>query len=152
MSMINAQRGVQIQQSPRENASHDITAISGIYVAVFSAQFAFEYSPIPCSQPALHHPPPAARMSTSASLFESFLGGLEASLSVLLTLGYGVAAARFGLIGPTAMKDASRLCNKLFLPALLIVNVGSQLSVSNLDKYWPVLGQSDDDMLRAAHC
>ncbi|KAG8852945.1 hypothetical protein FRB96_008464 [Tulasnella sp. 330] len=78
-------------------------------------------------------------MSTSASLFESFLGGLEASLSVLLTLGYGVAAARFGLIGHAAIKDASRLCNKLFLPALLIVNVGSQLNAGNLDKYWPVL-------------
>ncbi|KAG8856613.1 hypothetical protein FRB96_006373 [Tulasnella sp. 330] len=78
-------------------------------------------------------------MSTYPSLFESFLGGLEASLSVLLTLGYGVAAARFGLISPIAMKDASRLCNKLFLPALLFVNVGSQLTGDNLDKYWPVL-------------
>ncbi|KAG9000837.1 hypothetical protein FRB94_005115 [Tulasnella sp. JGI-2019a] len=78
-------------------------------------------------------------MSTSASLLESFLGGLEASLSVLLTLAYGVAAARFGLISETAMKDVSRLCNKLFLPAILIVNVGSQLRMENLDKYWPVL-------------
>ncbi|KAG8884986.1 hypothetical protein FRB98_002074 [Tulasnella sp. 332] len=89
-------------------------------------------------------------MSTYASLFESFLGGLEASLSVLLTLGYGVAAARFGLISPVAMKDASRLCNKLFLPALLFVNVGSQLTGDNLDKYWPVLCQSYDSLLLMA--
>lgn len=79
-------------------------------------------------------------MSTKSSLLESFLGGLEASLSVLLTLGYGVVAARVGLIGHSAMKDVSKLCNKLFLPALLIVNVGGQLTAGNLDKYWPILG------------
>lgn len=86
-------------------------------------------------------------MSTKASLVESFLGGLEASLSVLLTLCYGVIAARLGLIGQSSMKDVSKLCNKLFLPALLIVNVGGQLTLSELNKYWPILGELSDATL-----
>lgn len=74
-----------------------------------------------------------------APLLDAFLGGLEASISVLLTLGYGVLAGHLGLVSEQTTKDVSKLCNKFFLPALLVVNVGSQLSMSNLDKYWPVL-------------
>lgn len=77
----------------------------------------------------------------SSGLWPSFLGGLQASLSVLLTLGYGVLAGRIGLIRPSSMKDVSKLCNKMFLPALLIVNVGEQITAGELHKYWPVLGE-----------
>nr|POE47369.1 hypothetical protein CFP56_00700 [Quercus suber] len=51
-----------------------------------------------------------------------FLGALQASIAVLLTILAGVVAAQFDLIGETSAKEISKLCVKLFLPALLIVN------------------------------
>lgn len=56
-----------------------------------------------------------------------FLAALQASLSVLLTILAGVVAVQFDLISEAASKEVSKLCTKLFLPALLITNVGSQL-------------------------
>lgn len=68
-----------------------------------------------------------------------FLGALQASLSVLLTISYGVVAAQFKLLSEAAAKDISTTCVRLFLPALLITNVGSQLSVEALPRFVPVL-------------
>lgn len=56
-----------------------------------------------------------------------FLAALQASVSVLLTIFVGVVAVQFDLISEPASKEVSKLCTKLFLPALLITNVGSQL-------------------------
>lgn len=56
-----------------------------------------------------------------------FLAALQASLSVLLTIFVGVVAVQFDLISEPASKEVSKLCTKLFLPALLVTNVGSQL-------------------------
>lgn len=66
-----------------------------------------------------------------------FTGALQASLAVLLTIFYGVIAAQFDLLSEKSAKDISKACVRLFLPALLIVNVGQQLSlesVSNIAK------------------
>jgi auxin efflux carrier family protein len=85
----------------------------------------------------------AEKMSSSgASLLQSFLGALQASLSVLLTLSYGVLAAHLRLIHDYSVKDVSNLCVKMFLPALLLTNIGSQLSVDKIDNYAPVFGMS----------
>lgn len=56
-----------------------------------------------------------------------FLAALQASVSVLLTIFVGVVAVQFDLISEPASKEVSKLCTKLFLPALLITNVGSQI-------------------------
>lgn len=56
-----------------------------------------------------------------------FLGALQASFAVLLTIFYGVLAAQFNLISESSAKDVSKACVRLFLPALLIINVGEQL-------------------------
>lgn len=56
-----------------------------------------------------------------------FLAALQASVSVLLTILVGVIAVQFELISEPASKEVSKLCTKLFLPALLVTNVGSQL-------------------------
>lgn len=56
-----------------------------------------------------------------------FLGALQASFAVLLTIFYGVLAAQFNLISEASAKDVSKACVRLFLPALLIINVGEQL-------------------------
>lgn len=56
-----------------------------------------------------------------------FIAALQASVAVLLTIFVGVIAVQFNLISEPASKEVSKLCTKLFLPALLITNVGSQL-------------------------
>ncbi|KAG0638281.1 membrane transport protein-domain-containing protein [Tuber brumale] len=74
-----------------------------------------------------------------ASLKQSFLGALQASLSVLLTLGYGVLSAKLRLVHPRSVGDVSRLCVDMFLPALLITSIGRQLTLEGVGNYAPFL-------------
>ncbi|KAI9711610.1 MAG: hypothetical protein M1812_007132 [Candelaria pacifica] len=69
----------------------------------------------------------------------SFLGALQASLAVLLTIGYGVIASQFNILQESSAKDISKLCVRLFLPALLISNVGSQIHLDTVTRYVPIL-------------
>jgi len=75
----------------------------------------------------------------SESILTTFLGALQASLTVLLTISYGVLAARFNLLKESSAKDISNVCVKLFLPALLITNVGQELQPATAYRYVPVL-------------
>lgn len=79
---------------------------------------------------------------SSGSIVTAFLGALQASLSVLLTIGYGVIAAQFDLLQRSSAKDISKLCVRMFLPALLITNVGSQLHLDTAMRYVPILSMS----------
>ena len=72
----------------------------------------------------------------------SFLGALQASLSVLLVISYGVIAAQFDIIKADSTKQISTLCVRMFLPALLITNMGSQLHADTAVRYVPILGGS----------
>lgn len=72
--------------------------------------------------------------SGSQDLVVPFLGALQASVAVLLTIFYGVIAAQFNLISEGAAKDVSKACVRLFLPALLIVNVGSELHADTVSR------------------
>lgn len=74
-----------------------------------------------------------------SSTLVSFLGALQASLAVLLTISYGLVAARWKLINDKTARDISKTCIRLFLPALLITNVGSQLHYDTASKYIPIL-------------
>ncbi|CCX33948.1 membrane transport protein-domain-containing protein [Pyronema domesticum] len=74
----------------------------------------------------------------SSAIAASSLGAFQAALSVLLTLGYGVFAARYGIINSGTAKDVSQLCVKMFLPALLITNVGKQIDRENITNYVPI--------------
>lgn len=83
---------------------------------------------VPCSSSLQIHIPLITSMSgDSGSFVVPFLGALQASIAVLLTIFAGVIAAQFNLLGEASSKEISKVCVKLFLPALLIVNVGSQL-------------------------
>ncbi|KAL6235541.1 hypothetical protein BDW75DRAFT_209322 [Aspergillus navahoensis] len=73
------------------------------------------------------------------SLLTSFLGALQACVSVLLTLAYGVAARKFGLLQRSSIHDVSSLGVKVLLPALILVHLGEQLQLSNVLNYVPVL-------------
>ncbi|KAL8935357.1 MAG: hypothetical protein Q9211_004738 [Gyalolechia sp. 1 TL-2023] len=75
----------------------------------------------------------------SGSLTVSFLGALQASLSVLLTIGVGVLASQFNIIHQGTTKQLSTLCVRIFLPCLLISNIGSNLSPESSIRYGPIL-------------
>ncbi|TKA66763.1 hypothetical protein B0A55_09654 [Friedmanniomyces simplex] len=77
--------------------------------------------------------------SSSSSVVVPFLGALQASLSVLLTIAAGVLAAQTNLLSEKSSKEISKLCVRLFLPALLIVNVGSQLHLDTGIRYVPII-------------
>lgn len=77
----------------------------------------------------------------SSSVAASFVGALQASISVLLTIGYGVVAGQFGLLSQPSTKEINKICVRLFLPALLITNVGSQLDLDTAVRYIPVLSE-----------
>jgi len=70
-----------------------------------------------------------------------FLGALQASVAVLLTIAAGVIASQFQLIGETSSKEISKVAVRLFLPALLIVNVGEQLHAYTV-RFYPLSGSA----------
>ncbi|OTA64514.1 hypothetical protein K449DRAFT_392582 [Hypoxylon sp. EC38] len=75
----------------------------------------------------------------SSELLVSFLGAVQASLSVLLTISCGVVAAQFGLVTTEAAEQVSRLCVKVLLPCLLIIKLGSELHLDTAVRYVPVV-------------
>ena len=77
-----------------------------------------------------------------SEILTSFLGAIQASLSVLLVISYGVIAAQFDILSGDSTKQISALCVRMFLPALMITNVGSQLHADTGIRYVPILCKS----------
>lgn len=77
-----------------------------------------------------------------SSITASFIGALQASLSVLLIIGYGVIAAQFELLDEKSAKKISTICVQMFLPALLISNIGQELHWDTAGRYVPVVSES----------
>ena len=75
----------------------------------------------------------------SDELITSFLGALQASVSILLIIFYGALASQFKLVEGSTSKQVSALCVRMFLPALLMANVGSQLNADTGIRYVPIL-------------
>ena len=75
-----------------------------------------------------------------AGLLNSFLAAIQASLSVLLVIFYGIIAARFKLLDSTSAKAVSKICVKMFLPALLLTKIGSELHAGSAHRYLVILG------------
>lgn len=69
----------------------------------------------------------------------SFVAAVQASLSVLLVISYGAIAARFGLLNASNGKAISKICVRMFLPALLLVNIGSELHPGSANRYLIIL-------------
>jgi hypothetical protein len=74
-------------------------------------------------------------------IIQPLLGALQACVSVLLTLLWGVWARKLRLMKEESIKDMSGLGVKVFLPALIVVNLGSQLHLDTGLNYIPVLGR-----------
>jgi predicted permease len=68
-------------------------------------------------------------------LLDSFLAAIQASLSVLLVIFYGGVAAHLKLLNGASTKAISKICVRMFLPALLVVHIGSQLHSGSADRY-----------------
>jgi auxin efflux carrier family protein len=77
----------------------------------------------------------------SNGLLSTFLGALQASLAVLLTISYGVIAAQFKLLDGHSATSISKVCVRMFLPALLITRVGAELHLDTAARYVPVLSK-----------
>ncbi len=78
----------------------------------------------------------------SSELLVPFLGALQAAFSVLITIIFGVVAAQCNLLSVSAAKELSKLCVRMFLPALLIFKIGSNLHRDTGVRYIPILGKS----------
>lgn len=74
-----------------------------------------------------------------SGLFESFLGAIQASLSVLLVIFYGGIAAKLNILSAENTKPISKLCVRLFLPALLITKLGAQIELESVSRYGIIL-------------
>jgi auxin efflux carrier family protein len=68
-------------------------------------------------------------------LLNSFLAAIQASLSVLLVISYGTIAAKLKLLDGSSAKAISKVCVKIFLPALLLTKIGSELHASSAHLY-----------------
>lgn len=75
----------------------------------------------------------------STDLDVSFLGALQASVSVLLTIAVGVVASQFGILHQATTKELTSACVHIFLPCLLISNLGENLSTATAIRYAPIL-------------
>ncbi|KAG8672533.1 hypothetical protein FPOAC2_05928 [Fusarium poae] len=75
----------------------------------------------------------------SSSIKSTFVGAIQASASVLLTIFYGVIAGQTKLLSVETGRQISKICIKMFLPALLIVNLGTQIEASNASLYLTIL-------------
>lgn len=78
----------------------------------------------------------------SSELAVPFLGAIQAAFSVLLTIVFGVIAAQCNLLSTNAAKELSKLCVRMFLPALLIYKIGSNLHQDTGVRYVPILSES----------
>jgi auxin efflux carrier family protein len=74
-----------------------------------------------------------------SELVVPLVGAFQASISVLLTIVFGVLAAQFNLLSTKAAKELSTLCVRMFMPALLIYQVGKELEVGTLPRYIPII-------------
>lgn len=81
-------------------------------------------------------------MSTSSadSLWPILLGAVEAAVSVLLIIFYGVLSGQYGILDDHSVKQISQLCVSVFLPALLVTSVGSELNPENVSRYGLIVG------------
>ncbi|KAF2417501.1 hypothetical protein EJ08DRAFT_708024 [Tothia fuscella] len=74
-----------------------------------------------------------------SGLLNSFLSAVQASLSVLLVISYGALAAKWKLLDSSSGKAISKVSVKLFLPALLLTKIGSELHAGSADRYVIIL-------------
>lgn len=71
-----------------------------------------------------------------SSFGTTFLGALEGSIAVLLTLFVGYLVARKGMIDRPTVHKVSNICSMLFLPCLIVMQMGPELTAGQLKRLW----------------
>lgn len=74
-----------------------------------------------------------------SGIVQPLVGGVQATISVILTIAFGVAFSQFGLLDADAAKKISKTSVKVLLPCLLINNLGSQLKPETAYEYVPII-------------
>ncbi|KAH6644429.1 auxin efflux carrier [Boeremia exigua] len=74
-----------------------------------------------------------------SGIVQPLLGGIQATVSVILTITFGVAFSQFGLLDADAASKISKTSVKVLLPCLLINNLGSQLKPETAYEYVPII-------------
>lgn len=74
--------------------------------------------------------------NSTGTLLETFSGAFQGSISVLLTLLAGYVMARKGYLNHQTVRHISKLCTTLFLPCLIIEEMGPELTARNLSSVW----------------
>ncbi|EJD41832.1 hypothetical protein AURDEDRAFT_169035 [Auricularia subglabra TFB-10046 SS5] len=84
----------------------------------------------------------ATVLVSQSDIAASLLGALQGTVSVLLTLFSGYFCAKIGILDKNSTRRVNGLCSKLFLPCLLITQIGADLTLAKLRKSWiiPVWG------------
>ncbi|CAI6334781.1 unnamed protein product [Periconia digitata] len=77
--------------------------------------------------------------TSSSNLVVPLVGAIQASIAVLLTIVFGVVAAQCNLLSVKAAKEVSRICVRMFLPALLIHKIGTNMHQDTAVRYVPVI-------------
>lgn len=74
-----------------------------------------------------------------SGIVQPLLGGIQATVSVILTITFGVAFSQFGLLDADAASKISKTSVKVLLPCLLINNLGNQLKPETAYEYVPII-------------
>ncbi|BFZ55489.1 hypothetical protein PYCC9005_002530 [Savitreella phatthalungensis] len=80
---------------------------------------------------------------------ESALAAFQSSVAILIIIGTGFLARRHNLLDEHGESQISFLANNLFLPLLLVSEVGSNLKSSTVLSMWPLLAFAASEMVFA---
>ena len=75
----------------------------------------------------------------NSGLWPTFVAALQAAISVLFTILWGVLAGYFEVLDDYSAQKLSQLCVTILLPALLVTNIGSELNPDNVARYSAIL-------------
>ncbi|UPX10364.1 uncharacterized protein EKO05_0001028 [Ascochyta rabiei] len=74
-----------------------------------------------------------------SGIVQPLVGGIQATVSVILTISFGVAFSQFGLLDADAASKISKTSVKVLLPCLLINNLGENLNPETAHEYVPII-------------
>ena len=132
---------------PAQAHSHMLMTYRGLYIIKLISPLRKYYVACPCAAtPRINivSSLPSIPANMASNFVVTLLSAIQAAASVLVTIGVGVAAAQFELLTPESAKHISQLCVNIFLPCLLIANIGSEVSLDSAPNYVPILSTSEN--------
>lgn len=78
-------------------------------------------------------------MSNWANFQATGLASVESSVSVIAILGFGYYCRTKNIVTDAGEAFVSKLSTRIFLPALLITEMGPHMTIESITQYWPLL-------------